>query len=457
MPEINNTEVENIAGKETTASTPDNFEDRKKLLEQSIAEYHGPKSSEELDVKIRKLKEQASRVINNEQLPAKSKKELQRKINGEIRSYKTMLKEYEQMIKMRELMESPDFNRLLPDFKEYISQKTAYERPLIHGTGSYALAKILHEGFKPQKGQETLVGENTAHRTRMDENRANPVSFATPDVNGNKISHWYATLPCKNLSLKVNSENCLGPRTTRVINEVYGGLDTAISAELKKELDQFGIKDPKLVAVTKKEIEKDIRNKMVSRMRTAANVFNPELTQQNVRALDKILKGEINDPEKAAFYLREVNLLNIIRTDRNGNPVPRYKTAELIQHILQTVVNPDSWAHKIISEATDELIKKMENYNSLSAEDRNSVENQFPCFLIVEGKGLTLTESQWMKATPEIQSFKDVPPSAIKEIHVPEAQIGKVQEMLNFNGLKGVKIVPFEFFEMKEVLDHLNK
>lgn len=53
----------------------------------------------------------------------------------------------------------------------------------------------------------------------------------------------------------------------------------------------------------------------------------------------------------------------------------------------------------------------------------------------------------------EARCNQTVPPDAVREIQVPEAKIAEVQGWLSKAGLTQVRVVPFEYWEMREVIE----
>lgn len=356
--------------------------------------------------------------------------------------------------RLESVYKNPDFTRLLPAYVENLRHKSEIKKPVVHGTGSYALKKILSEGFVPQKGQEALMGENSSHRTYMESGDINPLCFAVPDDNGERVSHWYATLPCRQKSLSIDSDQFLDSRTKRLFEGAYGGMDAVVSTEMLKELKQFEISDKDLIEKTKQEVQKDIECKLINRMRESANVFDQEKSSENLKGLEMLLSGELKDIDEVSRLLRELNLLDNFRSNKDGQKLPKYKTGEIVAELIRNLSDSSSWEYNQIDQIKKEIENKLQKYKSFSREELEAIGSQFPCYITLEGENLNLKESPWLKISQEMQSFEVIPPEAIKEIQVPESKIEEIKSMLMDFGLGDVRIVPFEFYEMKEIIKH---
>lgn len=106
-----------------------------------------------------------------------------------------------------------------------------------------------------------------------------------------------------------------------------------------------------------------------------------------------------------------------------------------------------------------EILSNIED-KKLRAELEEELEHPFPCFITFEGSGkeqnLT-TVSRGEK--PTHIPFEDMywgmfTGGDIREIRVPQSQMGKVQGWLEAKGLNGIKIVPIEVYEVKRIIQN---
>lgn len=383
---------------------------------------------------------------------------------------------------LKSACDNPEFQRLLPSYVEYLNNEKIAEKPYIHGTGSYALKRIIESGFVPQSGAEAVAGENVASRTRTGQ-KANPICFTIPENGGEKVSHYYAMAAATEPDLTVDSDQILGVgRAERLAQDVYGGIETTARARFAEELkrpevrkhyqspDNPGELDQAKVKAGIAECVREIEYKKEDRMRRAANVFNLEHLQKQAEQLNGLLEGTLTDAAQAEKILRESRLFETARYRYapRGEQVPRYESDKLVRQIIDEArdsskmpKDKDDWTPRgAVLEAIKENQNKIELFNSKSPEEQQEILHQFPCYIVVEGDDLAVTESGWLGPNvKELQSYDVVSRDRIREIQVPEAKIPEVEKWLQDDegkrkpGLENVRVVPFEYFEMKEVIE----
>lgn len=364
---------------------------------------------------------------------------------------------------LQDISDSHEFQRLLPGYVEYKNSPPVAEKPLNHGTGSYALEGILRDGFKPQQGNQILSGEKAAHGELS--MKVEPVSYAVSDKNGDKVSHLYATWASNNVELSYDSEAELhDSRINRVADDVYGGIDDTIERRTAKEVearqteyaDDEQITHDQKVNLAKEEMKKIIEHKFVDRSQSGANTFNPERMKERYARLEKVINGDASS-EDTEKVLRDTLTLEEARhyfTKRNEPKAPLYRTGEVIEWATEQIKDADSDLGKRIRDALQVQKDKVLAYESLPIDERQKRENQFSCFIIVEGKGLEVEEVGYMEKVHEVRSSNTVEPSRIREIQVPEGKVADVEKWVSEAGLDNVRVVPIEYFEIQEVIEH---
>jgi hypothetical protein len=356
-----------------------------------------------------------------------------------------------------------EFHRLLPGYVEYKNSPPVAEEPLDHGTGSHALEGILNDGFKPQQADQILHGEKVAHGETS--TQVEPVSFAIGDRNGDKVSHLYAIWACNNIELNYNSDADLhNSRIERVLNDVYGGIDSTIERRVMKEVnarqveyadDEHMTHDQK-VKLAKDEMRKIIEHKFIDRSQSGANTFNPQRMKERYAQLEAVTDGDasLDDTEKV---LRDTLLLEEARhyfTERDAPKAPLYKTGEVIDWAIGQIRDINSDLGKRTRDALQIQKRKVLAYEALPQEERHERENQFPCFIIVEGKGLKAQEVDYLERGQEVRSDNTVEAQRIREIQVPESKVTEVEQRVSNAGLSNIRVVPIEYFEMQEVIEY---
>lgn len=103
------------------------------------------------------------------------------------------------------------------------------------------------------------------------------------------------------------------------------------------------------------------------------------------------------------------------------------------------------------------LLPKIKD-SQLRQELEQEIEHPFPCFITFEGgkkmeKLTTVSSGEKPTHIPFEDRFSgELTGEDIREIRVPQSQISKVQGWLETKGLKDVKIVPIEVFEIKRII-----
>jgi len=369
-------------------------------------------------------------------------------------------------------MNDPEFQRLLPGYREYEKMESAAKKPIVHGTGSYALRRIIKNGFVPQR--LVLTGE----RAYLDiDEQINWVCFTTPENGGEKFSHWYADLTAKNNQLSFDADNYLEPRTIRIVKDVMGGIEAMVDRVSYNELDnipdeELAIEKERILEETKTEIRKEFEWSVEDRGRKAANVFDPDIANEEITQLMSLLEGIDERVGNIEEIIRKFALLDEFRSYHvqygDGEKLPLYRNREVIEWVYRILNDKSHDLHALIVDAVnrkiDSLRRKIAEYEALPLEEREEIRDQFPCYIVVEAEGIMNELTQRPKKAKgkfggiggeiiELWSHNRIPPEMIREIQVPESRIPLVKSWLEDAGINGIRLVPFEYFEMKEVLE----
>jgi len=149
---------------------------------------------------------------------------------------------------------------------------------------------------------------------------------------------------------------------------------------------------------------------------------------------------------------------------------PKYTREELQAGIKEILGEYANWIKK--GETFDSL-KKIHIFESDSEEDKEKkrkrfreLANQFPCILVIEGgeykkDGATFTARKGSRPVPffqvEERIMSDIPLGNVSEIVIPRSKNDEVKKWLEASGIKKEKaprIVAFEYFEIKRLLNH---
>ncbi|MDD3661585.1 MAG: hypothetical protein PHG63_00820 [Candidatus Dojkabacteria bacterium] len=340
------------------------------------------------------------------------------------------------------LPQDPDFQRLHAQYLEYLQNEpvTKVKLPLYHGTGSYALRRILHDGFVPRSSSASLTGDSASSPWTPEEGSAF-TSFAPGTSEGAVFARGYAYQSSREWGLSYTADEALGASfLERVQTKFFPDMNAAVEAEHKRVIG-LGNNDPEDEVREAIKMEMDIQRE---RMQTpGAFVFSPDSAREMIGELQRLQNGEIEDTVAAERLLRANNVLW-----RRG--------ASVVRQTLQTLSDPQSWLTKRIEELKASYAQMIIAYENLSDDERNELEHQFPCMVLVEGDGMKLGN----KATafvPEVQALERTEPQRVREISVPESKVETVQKWIEAEGLKGVIVTPLEFSEVKDVLDSVEK
>lgn len=358
------------------------------------------------------------------------------------------------------------FENFFPEYLKYINEKNKnIERPLVHGTGSFALKKIIERGLVPQEIKEIMSGEKT--KIAYGEKEVIPLSFCDGnDPNGEKVSHYYANQAGIKKDLSVDSERILGERRIdRLLNEVYGGWKKAVKDTVEKfekirkqkEIDETGtyvdLTEEEL-KITREEAEKIIKFNYENVAKEGAYLFDAKESQEKIEEAKHLLNGELS-AEQVEATLRKLNILD---SELEYQKTPLHKTKEVVLKIMNNIALENSYTRNKIIDIIKNLENAIKRYELLEPKEKEELANQFPCYITIEGEGLNCATGEGIKdVTEEVRCYDNVDPSRIKTIQVPEKYIPVVNSWLISAELPNVKIIPYEYFEMQEIIEAKSK
>ncbi|PLX21538.1 hypothetical protein C0584_02330 [Candidatus Parcubacteria bacterium] len=315
---------------------------------------------------------------------------------------------------------------------EYYSREKEFdaEIPIYHGTGSFALSKILKSGGL-NSGENAFGGEkgvtNTAH---------SGTSFA---IGGYKQSEFVSNLYA---AMNEDSSHLLLDR--KDIIEDY----TSQGEEAVKMI--FG-EAPELTKEEQKYIEDDLRKKItkLSESEEMQGLSKEELEKKYLERIKNLYnKTKYNfDYKKISSELQELLDKNEILND--------IKDENFVNYIKNTIPI---------------LKQKKEWYDKNTTDnDKELLEDQFRVVLIYDGNNLPKEDLNTFTTGGicERRTKNNIANSNIKQIRVPYTDISKAKKWVDKRieelpknseereSLENVELVPIEYFETKKIIQSL--
>lgn len=348
------------------------------------------------------------------------------------------------------------------EFKQSEGKFEGVEKPLVHGTGSYSAKKIIQEGFRPRRLSEIVTGEKSLLKNE-DKDNIIPVSFCDPTFeNGIDISHYYATQVSSekklNNDLSINSENYLGNKTYQLLEHIYGGIDKVVNDDVKRrELkvkekmgDQYREPTQEQIEMSKQISREIILNKYKMLEADDAFIYDPKKNKQNIEKLHELL-----DPNKK-MGLDEARKLflesGILNGEINYQNLPYYEIDKIVEGLIDGAHTEGKYIRKKIQDLLRDKIASENDISRISPEDAKEIKNQFPVYFLLEGEGKDLVEFKDVTKAREYRCGQIVENNKIKQIQVPKKFISEVKEWLRGAGLDEDIVVPFEYYEMDQII-----
>lgn len=338
----------------------------------------------------------------------------------------------DKMSELKALSNNKEYQRLLPGYLEYWQSRPTAEEPYLHGTGSYALKRILKDGIKPRAGESSITGESAL----LSLGPKDYVSLATPSRDGEIIATTYAYTSSGETGLSYNADEYFQKdRVTRTI-EAIGGKNAFIERVLESVVQEYGIQD---VGEMRKTLEFETGVMFESALQYGAYVFKPEESKRRIDALKRIQGGKVTD-------------INVVHQVLFLNGIFQGQREEFIKDRLSERNEEGSVINNQINTAIRKLDERMVSYETLPKEEKVEIENQFPVVIMLEGKEENIVDPK-VPLLQERVATKTIRASAIREIRVPQKYVPEVQEWLEEDNLPGVKVTPLEFYEIHEVVE----
>lgn len=337
-----------------------------------------------------------------------------------------------------QLPTNPNFQRLHQAYQEYLNNEPLAQVnvPLYHGTGSYALRRILHQGFIPRSSTSTLSGDSaTSPWTPEDGFAFTSFTPSTPD--GLTVAKGYAYQSSREHGLSYTADKFLGsPFLERAKAKLFPDIEETIETEVDRIIKQ-GSQDSEDEIRDAVRMEKEIQ---IERLQTpGAFIFDPDSAREMIARLQLLQDQKIEDKGETERLLRMNNILW-----RRGSSV--------VQESLKTLSDPQSWLSKRIEQLKKTYSDMIKVYESLPDSERDELEKQFPCIILIEGEGMNLGHEA-TAFTPEVQVLEKTGPQRIREIIVPESKIPLVQQWIKEEGLGKIPVTPLEFTEIHDIVD----
>lgn len=315
---------------------------------------------------------------------------------------------------------SEEAKRIFEEALEYYSRpkKSLGETPVFHGTGSFALAKLLESG-ELSSVRNKVTGEQATTGRDAPETSLAIGGYESSEI----VSDFYAL------------KNQVRPRLELSKNEVLGSsLDQDLLLGVFEELPNLDPKD-----------------------------------QEHVRSYierQKEVKGVpgISDDEFLALKTEEVKS----RVHHFDEAMLRKDIDQIKADIIKAEMDGSDWKIKEMLGPKLALYEgRLEAFQNESPEMQKEMKDPFPVVLIYEGAGLP-QEDLTKKVSGlvcERQTAKAISNSELKQIRVPKAEIAKVEEWVarrmegllegspERDALENMEIVPLEFFEAKKIVE----
>lgn len=373
----------------------------------------------------------------------------------------------EKIIKVYESLDGKDrkeFISLLPGYLEFKKNDglESIERPLVHGTGSYSAKRIIKEGFRPRKLSEIITGEKSLFKNE-DKDNIIPISFCDPTFEkGVEISHYYSTQVSSerklNQDLSINSEKYLGNKTYQLLEYVYGGMNKVVDVEVKrreqKVKEKMGnkYKNPTIDQMEKsKQIAQEIiLNKYKMLEADDAFVYDSNNNKKNIEKLNELLNSnETMDLEEARKLFLEGGIL---RGEINYQNLSYYEIDKIVKGLIKSSCAKGSFINQKIKDLLRDKIESEEGIQKINSKDAEEIKNQFPVYFLLEGEGKNLVEFDDVTKAREYRCNEIVENSKIRQIQVPKKFIPEIREWLREAGLKENIVIPFEYYEMDQII-----
>ncbi len=350
-------------------------------------------------------------------------------------------------------------DELAPGFFDYETSKSEkvgqIKKPIIHGTGSLALERIITQGFITQSGTEVMHGERAAISQGTSDIR--PISFAELDSlgQGEAVAHFYAMLVAGKPDLIFDSAKIANETRVESFLRALNGKGIDDGVELKTARAILKSKPDQNPGLTREWVRKDTDTKIELMSQEGAYTFNPELMKANISLLEQVINGNFTDPQELGECLMRLDCLNDIRyyySEKGAKPEPWSMMAVLLERAIQDITDSETVVGNQMRQKLESMKHKLEKFESMDPTEREKLASQYPCVILLEGDGLELRPVDWMISCQELHCEENVSPDKIRQIRVPQLHVEEVKAMLDQAGLSAVEVIPFEYYEIENAL-----
>ena len=354
---------------------------------------------------------------------------------------------------------SQAIDELAPGFFDYETSKSEkigqIKKPIIHGTGSLALERIITQGFITQSGTEVMHGERAAISQGTSDVR--PISFAELDSlgQGEAVAHFYAMLVAGKPDLIFDSAKIANETRVESFLRALNGKGIDDGVELKTARAILKSKPDQNPGLTREWVRKDTDTKIELMSQEGAYTFNPELMKANISLLEQVINGNFTDPQELGECLMRLDCLNDIRyyySEKGAKPEPWSMMAVLLERAIQDITDSETVVGNQMRQKLESMKHKLEKFESMDPTEREKLASQYPCVILLEGDGLELRPVDWMISCQELHCEENVSPDKIRQIRVPQLHVEEVKAMLDQAGLSAVEVIPFEYYEIENAL-----
>lgn len=332
-----------------------------------------------------------------------------------------------------EISDDPDYQRLLPGCIEYSRNRPTAENPYLHGTGSYALRRILKEGLTPRGSERRPSGEAAYHYWDAEESPF--VSLATDEPVGEFIARIYSYATSTDPGLSYNADSYFDIDRTQRFVRAMGGMERITELMLAHALETHDTDDVDSIRDT---IRLEIEFSLETGLGYGQYVLSTERAKQNIQDIQRLLDGNIDDYHE-------------IRRLLFHNQIFRGRPKSFVDKELKTLTDEESWLTRKLRSTIEHWKEAVSTYNALPASEREEIENQFPVVLLIEGKGMKV-HSPDSPIPHERVTHSAIEPNRIREIRVPESKVETVRKWVEEAQLENVTVTPLEYYEIDEVV-----
>jgi hypothetical protein len=346
------------------------------------------------------------------------------------------------IVEIMQIFEDDDFHRFVPGYVLYQNDRIKVKEAYLHGTGSYALRRILVEGLSANKRSSRLSGEDSALNNNSD---TRFVSLADSNKRGESIARAYAFSSSSGEAIGFNSDSYFELSRIQRLLKDYGGIDNFVEYQVSLFVNSENIQS---IEEYRRVFLLEAEFLLEYGLGYGNYVFSVQRATNEIDELKRVL--DMNDQE--LHLLESSSLIDIRKVLFKAN-ILRNKLDKDILNELDHLVNSGnkSWLWRKIDASINHLESSIERYKSRDQFEREELENQFPVVLLIDGEGIEF-EKDKLAIIEEKRTKEIINSSRFKEIRVPQEKISEVRSWLDQLDLD-IVVSPLEFFEVNEVVE----